>query len=275
MPPSAGGQQKVTLPGVKSVLAIASGKGGVGKSTVATNLALALQMLGNRVGLVDADIYGPSIPRMMGVAGVVDQSTTRLPIERYGVKLMSMGFLVPPTQPVIWRGPMVAKAITGFLTDPNVDWGQLDYLLVDLPPGTGDAQLTLSQIIALSGALIVTMPQELSQAVAHRGLEMFRTVSVPVIGIVENMSYFVNEDGKRYEIFRHGGGQKLAADTDVPFLGEIPIDPRVAECSDIGEPIVRKYPDSLVAKAYLDLAAKVIHELQKAPPEATLPVLQL
>lgn len=272
---SAGGQQKVTLAGVKTVLAIASGKGGVGKSTVATNLALAIHMHGNRVGLVDADIYGPSIPRMMGVPGVVDQSTTRLPIEHYGLKLMSMGFLVPPTQAVIWRGPMVHKAITGFLTDPNIDWGQLDYLLVDLPPGTGDAQLTLSQTIALSGALIVTMPQEVSQTVAHRGLEMFRQVRVPVIGIVENMSYFVNEDGKRYEIFRHGGGKKLAADTGVPFLGEIAIDPRVAECGDTGEPIVRKYPDSLVAKAYLDLATKVIHELEKATPEAPLPVLQL
>ena len=273
MPPPTG-QQKIALPGVKTILAIASGKGGVGKSTVATNLALALQMHGNRVGLVDADIYGPSIPRMMGVPGVVDQSTTRLPMERYGVKLMSMGFLVPPTQPVIWRGPMVHKAITGFLTDPNIDWGQLDYLLVDLPPGTGDAQLTLSQTIALSGALIITMPQEVSQTVAHRGLEMFRQVRVPVIGIVENMSYFMNEDGKRYEIFQHGGGQKLAADTGVPFLGEIAIDPRVAECGDAGEPIVRKYPDSSVAKAFLELATRVIHELQTATPQAPLPVVE-
>ena len=273
MPPPTG-QQKIALPGVKTILAIASGKGGVGKSTVATNLALALQMHGNRVGLVDADIYGPSIPRMMGVPGVVDQSTTRLPMERYGVKLMSMGFMVPPTQPVIWRGPMVHKAITGFLTDPNIDWGQLDYLLVDLPPGTGDAQLTLSQTIALSGALIITMPQEVSQTVAHRGLEMFRQVRVPVIGIVENMSYFVNEDGKRYEIFQHGGGQKLAADTGVPFLGEIAIDPRVAECGDAGEPIVRKYPDSSVAKAFLELATRVIHELQTATPQAPLPVVE-
>ena len=273
MPPPTG-QQKIALPGVKTILAIASGKGGVGKSTVATNLALALQMHGNRVGLVDADIYGPSIPRMMGVPGVVDQSTTRLPIERYGVKLMSMGFLVPPTQAVIWRGPMVHKAITGFLTDPNIDWGQLDYLLVDLPPGTGDAQLTLSQTIALSGALIITMPQEVSQTVAHRGLEMFRQVRVPVIGIVENMSYFVNEDGKRYEIFQQGGGQKLAADTGVPFLGEIAIDPRVAECGDAGEPIVRKYPDSSVAKVFLELATRVIHELQTATPQAPLPVVE-
>lgn len=273
MPPPTG-QQKIALPGVKTILAIASGKGGVGKSTVATNLALAIQMHGNRVGLVDADIYGPSIPRMMGVPGVVDQSTTRLPMERYGVKLMSMGFLVPPTQAVIWRGPMVHKAITGFLTDPNVDWGQLDYLLVDLPPGTGDAQLTLSQTIALSGALIITMPQEVSQTVAHRGLEMFRQVRVPVIGIVENMSYFVNEDGKRYEIFQRGGGQKLAADTGVPFLGEIAIDPRVAECGDAGEPIVRKYPDSSVAKAFLELATRVIHELQTATPQAPLPVVE-
>jgi ATP-binding protein involved in chromosome partitioning len=275
MQPHGAGQQKLSLPGVKSILAVASGKGGVGKSTIADNLALALQKHGHRVGLLDADIYGPSVPRMMGVPGVVDQSTTRFPIERYGVKLMSMGFLVPPTQAVVWRGPMVHKAITDFLANPNIAWGELDYLLVDLPPGTGDAQLTLSQSVALTAAIIVTMPQDASLTVARRGLEMFRQVRVPVLGVVENMSYFVGDDGKRYEIFRHGGGNKLAADSGVPFLGEIPIDPRIAECGDLGDPIVHKYPESPVGKAYQILAATVKNQLEKISKPAELPSLEM
>jgi ATP-binding protein involved in chromosome partitioning len=275
MPPQAAAQQKLSLPGVQSILAVASGKGGVGKSTVAANLALALAKSGIRVGLLDADIYGPSVPRMMGVPGVVDQTTTRFPIERYGVKLMSMGFLVPATQAVVWRGPMVHKAITDFLANPNIAWGELDYLLVDLPPGTGDAQLTLSQSVALTAAIIVTMPQEVSQTVARRGLEMFRQVRVPVLGIVENMSYFVGEDGKRYEIFRHGGGNKLASEAGVPFLGELPIDPRVAECGDVGEPIVQKYPDSAVGRAYQALANRVKQHLDKLIKPPDLPNLDM
>jgi ATP-binding protein involved in chromosome partitioning len=270
-PPGAGGQ-RISLPGVKSVVAVASGKGGVGKSTVAANLALALKMQEHQVGLMDADIYGPSVPIMMGVPQV-DPRTTPFPIEKYGLKLMSMGFIVNPNQAVIWRGPMVHKAVTQFLTD--IAWGSLDYLVIDLPPGTGDAQLTLTQTAPLAGAVIVTTPQEVSLIDARKGLEMFRQVRVPVLGIVENMSYFVGEDGKRYEIFRHGGGRKLATDANVPFLGEIPIDPRVAECGDVGEPIVHKYPDSPVSKAYLALATTVTQELKRTGKPPELPGLQL
>jgi ATP-binding protein involved in chromosome partitioning len=264
--------QKISLPGVKHLIAVASGKGGVGKSTVAANLALALQKLGGRVGLMDADIYGPSVPIMMGLQGL-DPQKTPFPTEKYGLRLMSMGFIVKPEQAVIWRGPMVHRAITQFLTD--LDWGALDYLVIDLPPGTGDAQLTLTQTAPLTGAVIVTTPQDVSLIDARKGLEMFRQVRVPVLGIVENMSYFTGEDGKRYEIFRHGGGKKLAAESGVPFLGEIPIDPRVAESGDAGEPIVHKYPDSAVAKAYQTLAATVVDQLAKAGKGPELPTLQL
>ncbi len=267
-----GGGQKISLPAVKYVVAVASGKGGVGKSTVAANLALALGAQGHHVGLMDADIYGPSVPIMMNAQGV-DPQTTPFPLERYGIKLMSMGFIVPPTQAVIWRGPMVHKAVTDFLT--RIDWGELDYLVIDLPPGTGDAQLTLTQTAPLSGAVIVTTPQEVSLLDARKGLEMFRQVRVPVLGIVENMSYFVGEDGKRYEIFRHGGGKKLAGEAGVAFLGDIPIDPRVTECGDTGDPIVHKYPDSPVAKAYLALATTVKQQLEKASGMPGLPGLEI
>jgi ATP-binding protein involved in chromosome partitioning len=265
-------QQKIALPHIKNVVAVASGKGGVGKSTVAANLALALSKRGARVGLMDADIYGPSVPIMMGVPVPIDQATTPFPIEKYGLKLMSMGFLVPPHQAVIWRGPMVHRAVTQFLTDVN--WGELDYLVIDLPPGTGDAQLTLTQTAPLSGAVIVTTPQDVSLIDARKGLEMFREVRVPVLGIVENMSYFVTETGQRYEIFRHGGGEKLAAAAGVPFLGEVPIDPRVAECGDCGEPIVQRHPDSPVARAYLTLAESVIEQLGKIDKGPALPGLE-
>src|SRR6516162_8444558 len=230
MHPHGGTPQKIALPHIKSVIAVASGKGGVGKSTVAANLALALAGGGAKVGLMDADIYGPSVPIMMGVKGLVDQHTTPLPLDVYGLKLMSIGFLVPTTQAVIWRGPMVDRALKQFLGD--LDWGPLDYLVIDLPPGTGDAQLTLTQNAPLTGAIIVTTPQEVSLVDARKGLEMFRQVRVPVLGIVENMSFFQAEDGIRDEIFRHGGGKKLAVEGRAPFLGEIPIDPRVAECGD-------------------------------------------
>jgi ATP-binding protein involved in chromosome partitioning len=268
--------QKLSLPGVKHLIAVASGKGGVGKSTVAVNLALALQKQG-AVGLMDADIYGPSLPIMMGLQGVPftpgDPQQKQKPMEKFGLKLISMGFFVPPERATIWRGPMVHRALTQFFTD--FEWGQLDYLVIDLPPGTGDAQLTLTQTVALTGAIIVTTPQDVSLIDARKGLEMFRQVRVPVLGIVENMSYFVGEDGKRYEIFGHGGGQKLAAEARVPFLGDIPIDPRVAESGDRGEPIVHKYPDSAVAKAYLTLAGTVVDELTKAAKGPELPTLQL
>jgi ATP-binding protein involved in chromosome partitioning len=273
MQPPGGPQQKIALPNVQNLIAIASGKGGVGKSTVAANLALAIAGTTPRVGLLDADIYGPSVPIMMGIREVVDQRTTPFPLERYGLKLMSMGFLVPPAQAVIWRGPMVHRALVQFLTDIN--WGQLDYLVIDLPPGTGDAQLTLTQTAPLSGAVIVTTPQDVALIDARKGLEMFRQVRVPVLGIVENMSYFQSDDGKRVSLFGHGGGQKLANEASVPFLGEIPIDPRVSECGDQGEPIVHKYPDCGVAKAYQALAATVIDQLRRAEKGSELPEVQL
>jgi ATP-binding protein involved in chromosome partitioning len=265
--------QKMVLSGVKHVVAVASGKGGVGKSTVATNLALALQMQGKRIGLLDADIYGPSIPLMMGVPGVVDQATTPLPLNRYGINLLSMGFFVRSDQAVIWRGPMIDKYLRQFLM--GVDWGKLDCLVVDLPPGTGDAQLTLTQHTRLTGAIIVTTPQEVSLIDARKGLEMFRQVRVPLLGIVENMSYFLGEDGKRYELFGHGGGQKLATEANVPFLGAIPIDPRVAQCGDSGDPIVHKFPDSPAAKAYASLAQMVFQQLERQGSPAELPEVQM
>jgi ATP-binding protein involved in chromosome partitioning len=272
MHPPPGAAPKIELPNVKSLIAVASGKGGVGKSTVAANLAMALKHQGNAVGLMDADIYGPSVPKMMGL-GHVDPRTTMFPLEKFGLKLMSMGFIVPPEQAVIWRGPMIHKAVTQFLTDIN--WGELDYLVIDLPPGTGDAQLTLTQTAPLSGAVIVTTPQEISLIDARKGLEMFRQVRVPILGIVENMSYMMGDDGKRYEPFRSGGGKKLAEESGVPFLGEIPIDPRVCVCGDEGEPIVHRVPDAPVSKTYLTLAKTVIGELAKAGQQPGLPTLQI
>jgi ATP-binding protein involved in chromosome partitioning len=264
--------QKIALPGVKHVVAVASGKGGVGKSTVAANLALALQSQGGRIGLLDADIYGPSMPIMMGLQGFNAQGAP-LPVEQFGLKLVSMGFFVPPERAMIWRGPMVHRALVQFLQD--IDWGQLDCMVIDLPPGTGDAQLTLTQFAPLSGAIIVTTPQDVSLIDARKGLAMFREVRVPILGIVENMSYFIGEDGKCYEIFRHGGGKKLADEAGVPFLGDIPIDPRVAECGDTGEPIVHRYPDAPVSKAYLALASTVTSELERLGKAPQLPGLQL
>jgi ATP-binding protein involved in chromosome partitioning len=256
---------------VQHIVAVASGKGGVGKSTVAANLALAMHMHGQRVGLMDADIYGPSVPMMMGL-GHVDPQTATFPVEKYGLKLMSLGFLPDAGKGVLLRGPMVAKWVATFLT--QINWGELDFLVIDLPPGTGDAQLTLCQTARLTGAVIVTTPQDVSLLDAVKALNMFRQLRTPVLGVIENMSYFVADDGKRYEIFRHGGGRKLAAETGVAFLGEIPIDPRVAESGDSGDPIVRQHPDSPVAKSYLALAAAVMAAAAQAGPEA-LPEVQL
>ncbi|MCS7021252.1 MAG: Mrp/NBP35 family ATP-binding protein [Gemmataceae bacterium] len=260
-----------TLAGVRHCLAVASGKGGVGKSTVAANLAMALHHSGLRVGLLDADIYGPSVPLMFGL-NTVDPQRTPLPLEKYGLRLMSMGFLVSPEQAVIWRGPKVAQAVQAFLA--QIDWGELDVLVIDLPPGTGDAQLTLSQSAPLTGAVIVTTPGEVSLIDARKGVKMFREVRVPILGIVENMSYFVDDTGKRTSIFGTGGGLKLALETGVPFLGELPIDPRVSECVDGGEPIVRRYPDSPVAQAYATIAQTIWQTLQSRQAE-TLPQVQL
>jgi ATP-binding protein involved in chromosome partitioning len=261
---------KVALPGVKQVIAVASGKGGVGKSTVAANLAMALHMQGHPVGLMDADIYGPSVPIMFGLS--VDPKTTPFPVEKYGIRLMSIGFMMPPDQAVIWRGPKVAQMVQAFLS--QIDWGELDYLVIDLPPGTGDAQLTLSQSAPLTGAVIVTTPGEVSLIDARKGVKLFREVRVPVLGVVENMSYFEDATGKKTPIFGVGGGQKLAAESGVPFLGELPIDPRVAECGDGGEPIVRKHPDSPVAKAYMMLA-QLVADAANRPSAPPLPQVQL
>ncbi len=262
---------KVSLPGVKQVIAVASGKGGVGKSTVAANLAMALHISGHAVGLMDADIYGPSVPIMFGL-GMVDPKTTVFPIEKYGIRLMSMGFLVDVNQAVIWRGPKVAQAVQSFLT--QIDWGQLDYLIIDLPPGTGDAQLTLSQSAPLTGAVVVTTPGEVSLIDARKGVKMFGEVRVPILGIVENMSYFEDATGTKTPIFGVGGGARLAQESDVAFLGELPIDPRVAQCCDQGEPIVRKYPDAAIARSYMALA-KTVADAANKPTATALPFLQL
>ncbi len=264
--------QKIDMPGIRSVIAVASGKGGVGKSTVAANLALALAKTGHRVGLMDADIYGPSVPIMMGL-DTVDPKTTPFPVDKYGIKLMSMGFLVDPNQAVIWRGPMVHKAVSDFLT--KIEWGELDYLVIDLPPGTGDAQLTLTQTAPLTGAVIVTTPQDVALIDARKGLEMFKQVRVPVLGIVENMSYFAPDGGTKHYIFGHGGGRKMADAVGVPFLGEIPIDPRVTECGDGGEPIVHRHPDSEPAKAFVRLASIVAEQAQLAKSAERLPEVEL
>ncbi|HEX9689102.1 MAG TPA: Mrp/NBP35 family ATP-binding protein [Thermoanaerobaculia bacterium] len=246
------------LADVRFKIAVASGKGGVGKSTVAANLALALTRLGSRVGLMDSDIYGPSQQMMMGIdeKPFINESNQIVPIEKYGVRVMSLGFLMDVDQPVIWRGPMVMKAVEQFLGD--VAWGKLEFLVVDLPPGTGDAQLTLTQKIHLSGAVIVTTPQDVALIDARKGLAMFQKVNVPVLGIVENMSYYIcPKCGHREEIFKHGGGERTANRLNVPFLGSIPIDPKVAIGGDAGEPIVVAEPRSPVTEAFLRVAELV------------------
>jgi ATP-binding protein involved in chromosome partitioning len=249
---------------VRHTVAVASGKGGVGKSTVAVNLAVALARAGSRTGLLDADVYGPSIPLMMGVneRPRLDESGDRIvPFERYGVRFMSLGFFVEPDSAVIWRGPMVMKALEQLLRD--VAWGELDVLVVDLPPGTGDAQLTLSQKVRLSGSVIVTTPQRVALADAIKGVAMFRKVGVPVFGIVENMSYFACPHcHTRTEIFGHGGARHQAERLGVPFLGEIPIDPVVCQGGDAGSPIVALQTDSESATAFLAVASHVLHALR-------------
>jgi ATP-binding protein involved in chromosome partitioning len=250
------------LQDVRFKVAVASGKGGVGKSTVAANLALALVRVGHKVGLMDSDIYGPSQQMMMGISEkpFINEANQIVPIDRYGVKVMSLGFLMDVDQPVIWRGPMVMKAVEQFLQD--VAWGKLDFLLIDLPPGTGDAQLTLTQKVHLSGAVIVTTPQDVSLIDARKGLAMFQKVNVPVLGIVENMSYYIcPKCGHREEIFKHGGGRRTAEQLKVPFLGEIPLDPKVAICGDAGEPIVAADPKSGVTEAYLRIAEEIAKQL--------------
>jgi ATP-binding protein involved in chromosome partitioning len=258
-------KQSGILDGVKSTIAVASGKGGVGKSTVAVNLAVELANQGFKVGLIDADIYGPSIPLMLGVNQkpkiIQDESGTKItPVEHLGVKLMSIGFLIDDENPVIWRGPMASGAIKQFLTD--VVWGELDYLLFDMPPGTGDVQLTLVQTIPLTGSIIVTTPQDVSLIDARKGLKMFNRVNVPVFGIVENMSYFVAPDtGNTYDIFGTGGGEKLADELETSYLGGIPIEPKVREGGDTGNPIVKAHPESESAKMFSQIAKNLAERI--------------
>jgi ATP-binding protein involved in chromosome partitioning len=254
-------RQSDVLPGVKNTIAIASGKGGVGKSTVSVNLAVALAQEGARVRLVDADIYGPSIPLMMGITGRPGVRNQRLqPMENWGVKVMSIGFLVDPMQAVIWRGPMASGAIKQFMTD--VDWGEFDYLVFDLPPGTGDIQLTLVQTIPLTGAVIVTTPQDISLADARKGYVMFEKVNVPILGLIENMSYFVcTHCGHREEIFDNGGGRRAAEELGVPFLGEIPIFTSIRVSGDAGKPVVLEErtggPGESIRRIARNMAAQV------------------
>ncbi len=245
----------VNMP-IRNAIAVGSGKGGVGKSTIAVNLAIVLANRGARVGLMDADIYGPNIPTMLGVERLPAPQGNRLtPATAYGVKMISMGLLVKPGQPLIWRGPMLNSAIRQFLAD--VEWGELDYLIIDLPPGTGDAALSLAQALPLSGAIIVTLPQLVSLEDASRGLQMFRTLEVPILGIIENMSYLDLPDGTRMDIFGSGGGEQLAQSTGTPFLGKVPIDPNIREGGDSGKPIVILKPDSPAAQSLQSITEKV------------------
>ncbi|HLH55363.1 MAG TPA: Mrp/NBP35 family ATP-binding protein [Verrucomicrobiae bacterium] len=246
--------QQSKVPGIQRIVAIASGKGGVGKSTVSVNLACALQQLGARVGLLDCDIYGPSIPLMMGVhvKPTISAEEKMVPPSNHGVKLMSMGLLLDGDQPVIWRGPMIVKTIQQFFA--AVEWGELDYLLVDLPPGTGDAQLTLCQTVPLDGGVIVTTPQEASLGVVRKGIAMFQKVNVSILGIVENMSFFTAPGGERVEIFGHGGGQEEARRQNVPFLGEVPIFKEIREGGDKGVPVVVSKANAAAGAAFVDIA---------------------
>jgi ATP-binding protein involved in chromosome partitioning len=250
-------QQPVTYPELGEVIAISSGKGGVGKSTVATNLAVALAKSGARVGLMDADIYGPNIPRMMGVnspPSVVNEKI--VPLEAHGVKIISLGFLIERDQPAIWRGPIVMKIVNQFLRD--VAWGQLDYFIVDMPPGTGDAQLSLVQATKVNGAIIVTTPQEVAVGDALRGAKMFQRVNVPVLGIVENMSWLeCPHCGKPTALFGTGGGERLATELGLPLLGQVPLYPRVMEGADRGQPIVASEPASSAAQALSSIAERI------------------
>lgn len=249
------------IPGVKHVIAVSSGKGGVGKSTVAANLACALALTGARVGLLDADLYGPNIPMMMGCTKGPEQKDGKiLPVENYGVKLISMAFLVPEETALVWRGPMVHQYLQAFFRD--VLWGELDYLLLDLPPGTGDVQLSISQMVPLAGAITVTTPQEVALYDVRKGMAMFQKVNVPLLGIIENMSFFVcGHCGERTDIFSHGGGERAAAKLGVPFLGSIPIDPAIRDGGDSGHPIVVADAASPQAAAFRTIAQKLIAEL--------------
>jgi ATP-binding protein involved in chromosome partitioning len=257
-PAGAAAGKSALAPGVRAIIAVASGKGGVGKSTVAANLALGLKANGLSVGVLDADIYGPSMPRMLGISGRPSSADGKIlrPMENYGLKCMSIGFLVPEDTPMIWRGPMVMSALQQMLRD--VDWGELDVMVVDMPPGTGDAQLTMAQQVALAGAVIVSTPQDIALIDARKGLAMFEKVNVPVLGIIENMSYFLCPHcGHRSDIFSHGGARREAQRLGTEFLGEVPLDLAIRETSDEGRPITMSQPDSPYAQTFRDIAARV------------------
>ncbi len=274
-PAAAGNQpEESLLPGVKHIIAVSSGKGGVGKSTVAVNMAVALKQKGYAVGVMDADIYGPNIPMMIGVTKEpIKEGEKITPAEGQGVKVISMGFFVPEDTPVVWRGPMVHSAIQQFFRD--VVWGELDYLLIDLPPGTGDVPLTLSQLVPLTGAITVTTPQEVALSDVRKGMMMFKKVNVPLLGVVENMSYFVcGHCGERTDIFSSGGGEQAAKKFEIPFLGRIPLDPAIREGGDKGSPIVVSDPESPQTKAFFQIVRTLVSQLQKTEEqEATAPPL--
>ncbi|KQZ19269.1 sodium:proton antiporter [Mesorhizobium sp. Root552] len=274
--PASRASGKRGVPGIEAIIAVASGKGGVGKSTTAANIALGLAANGLKVGILDADIYGPSVPRLLGIHGKPESADGKIlkPLQNYGLKAMSMGFLVDEETPMIWRGPMVISALTQMLRE--VEWGPLDVLVVDMPPGTGDAQLTMAQQVPLAGAIIVSTPQDLALIDARKGLNMFRKVDVPLLGIVENMSYFIAPDtGKRYDIFGHGGAKREAERLGVTFLGEVPLEMGIRESSDNGRPVVAVKPDGPEAKIYRAIAAKVWERLQeeKGAAEASTPAI--
>ena len=262
------------LPGVHNIIAVASGKGGVGKSTVATNLAVALSMAGLRTGLLDADIYGPSIPLMMGVHDRPQVTSTNriLPFFNHGVKMQSLGFFLGENSPVIWRGPMVMRAVQQLLQD--TEWGELDVLVVDLPPGTGDVQLTLAQTVPLTGAILVTTPQDLALLDVKKGAEMFKQVGAPLLGIVENMSFFTCPDcGKETEIFRRGGGQKESERLGIPLIGRIPLEPDVCDAGDTGVPVAIGHPDTQAGAEFHKIAAAVVEILSQSPRRAAVRII--
>ena len=253
-----GGFGRQAVPGIRNIVAVGAGKGGVGKSTTAVNLAVALALKGARVGLMDTDVYGPNVPQMLGITGQprVSEDKRIVPPEAHGIKAISMGMLVPPDQPVIWRGPMLHGAVQQFMRD--VEWGELDYLIVDLPPGTGDVSLSMAQSVPVAGAVVVTTPQGVSVSDVRKAVGMFRQLNIPILGVIENMSYFVcGHCQERTEIFGHGGGARMAEDMGIPFLGEVPIDTRVRSGGDEGAPIVVAAPDAPAARAFVDLAGRV------------------
>ena len=256
------------VPGVAHVIAVASGKGGVGKSTVAVNLALALSHLGHRVGLLDADVYGPSIPLMLGLTERPQSTDDKriIPLERFGLKVISLGLFIAEGTPVIWRGPMINKLLTQFLRE--VEWGELDYLVLDLPPGTGDAQLTITQQVPLDGGVIVTTPQDVALEDVKRGVKMFQQVNAPVLGVVENMSYYMCSCGDRAELFGHGGGAAVAKQFNIPFLGEIPLVREMREAGDNGTPLVAANPEHPQSLAFRAIAQQVVEALAARPAQA-------